>query len=99
MLARIEQVFFELAGGLVVAAVLLVALQSVRVPDLPPAAGAVAVLVVPLWALGRYAWARRGAHGRTPDRPKPRRRALPPPPTFENGNVHLPEGRTPRRPS
>jgi hypothetical protein len=95
---RVEQGFARLAKWLVVIAVLLAFAQSVRLPDAMPGAVAFALLGAPLWALGRYAWAKRGAHGRTQERPKPRRRALPPP-LLPEDDVHLPQGRTPRRPT
>ena len=96
--AGLEQTLVRLAGLLIVAFVLLLSVQSLHVPDVPAGIVGLTVLGAPLWALGRYTWSRRGAHGRTLDRLKPRRRTLPPPPTFENGDVHLPQGRTPRRP-
>ncbi len=68
------------------AVVLLVALRDIsfgspNLDDIPM--GYVALAVV-LWAVGRTAWARRGK-SKPPERPKPRRRALPPVP---RGGVH-----------
>jgi hypothetical protein len=47
-------------------------------------------LCIPLWVIGRISWARR-AHGRSCERPpRPRRRALPPPPI--QGDDHFFDG-------
>ena len=41
-------------------------------------------LSIPIWFVGRTSWARR-ARRTSSERPKPRRRALPPPPFTGNG--------------
>jgi len=64
-----------------VTAVLLVAVREARFGSvsLDDAVACVILAGGALWAIGRVAWTRRGKSSR-PDRPKPRRRALPPSP-------------------
>ncbi|HET9929576.1 MAG TPA: hypothetical protein VFQ35_02765 [Polyangiaceae bacterium] len=96
MFRRLETALVAGAHALVVAMVLMVALQAVVLPSVPGGGGAVCLVGVPLWALGRFSWSRRHAPVRE-ERLKPRRRALPPAPMAGDEDVALPQIRPDRR--
>lgn len=83
MISRLESAFKQGLCLLAVTAVLLVALPSIRLRDLPLDTILPAELgFCALWVFGRVRWARRRA-ATAPERMKPRRRALPPAPNME----------------
>lgn len=90
--SQLEQTLFRLGAILVVSAVLLAALPSIPIPEVGAEPLLVLLALGLLWIVGRVAWARRGT-SRPEMRPKPRRRALPPPPRLGDNDHDYPEHR------